>query len=104
MLADIGGAVEYAAPRARPTTANSCLMMRPAVRSGSSVPSGQYARDYLLRRSPGWELRNHWQYAYQLILEEADVKAVTWQFHRALFMDGQLDLVVFESIRGRNIS
>ena len=94
------------------TQASTYLAMELAyplpIKSGEVLRTIQDARDYLLnyllRRSPGWELRNHWQYAYQLILEEADVKAVTWQFHRALFMDGQLDFVVFESIRGRNIS
>ena len=72
------------------------------IKGGEVLRTIQDARDYLLRQSPGWELRNHWQYASQLILEEADVKAVTWQFHRALFMDGQLDLVALESMRGRN--
>jgi hypothetical protein len=51
------------------------------------------ARAYMLTLGPHRELRNHWRYACQLIMEEADVEVVTWQFHRALFMDGGLDLI-----------
>ena len=88
------------------TQASTYLAMELAyplpIKSGEVLRTIQDARDYLLRQSPGWELRNHWQYASQLILEEADVKAVTWQFHRALFMDGQLDLVALEGMLGRD--
>jgi hypothetical protein len=59
------------------------------------------AGDYLLALPPHRELRNHWQRARELILEEADIEAVTSQFHRALFMDGQLDLGAFERMMRR---
>jgi hypothetical protein len=68
------------------------------IKGGEVLRTIQDARDFLLTLSPQQELRNHWHYACQLILEEADVKAVTWQLHRALFLDGRLDLVAFESM------
>ena len=54
------------------------------------------ARAYLLALPPYRERRNHWQRAGQLIPEEADVEAVSQQFHRALFMDGKLSVNAFE--------
>ena len=50
--------------------------------------------------APYRERRNHWQRAGQLIQEEADVEAVSQQFHRALFMDGKLDVEAFERKSG----
>ncbi len=50
----------------------------------------------MLTLGPHRELRNHWQCACQLIMEEADLEVVTWQFHRALFMDAVLDLIEFQ--------
>ena len=47
------------------------------------------------------KLRNHWQYARQLLMEEANVEVVTWQFHRALFMDGEFDLMEFQRMNPR---
>ena len=58
------------------------------------------ARAYLLALSRYRELRTHWQRAGQLILEEADVEAVSQQFHRALVMDSKLDVKAFERISG----
>ena len=58
------------------------------------------ARAYLLALPPYRERRNHWQRAGQLIQEEADVEAVSQQFHRALFMDGKLDVKAFERMSG----
>ena len=55
---------------------------------------------YLLALPPYRERRNHWQRAGQLIQEEADVEAVSQQFHRALFMDGKLDVDTFERMSG----
>jgi hypothetical protein len=57
--------------------------------------------DYLLTLTPQRELRNHWQHACKLILDEADIEAVTSQVHRALFMAGQLDLAAFERMMRR---
>ena len=61
----------------------------------------QDARAYMLTLGPHREMRNHWQYACQLLMEEADVEVVTWQLHRALFMDGKLDLMEFQRMKPR---
>jgi hypothetical protein len=37
-------------------------------------------------------LRPHWQQVHKLILEEADVAAVSWQFRLALLKDAKFDL------------
>jgi hypothetical protein len=91
--------MQVATPLRHPNYMAKKLAYPLPIKGGEVLRTIQDARDYLLRQSPGWELRNHWQYACQLILKEADVKAVTWQFHRALFMDGELDLVAFERMR-----
>jgi len=70
------------------------------IKDGAVLRTVQEARDFLLTLSPQRKMRNHWQHACELTLEEADPKAVTWQMHRALFMDGQLDLVAFERMNG----
>jgi hypothetical protein len=70
------------------------------MKDGNVLRTIQEARDFLLTLSLQREQRNHWQYARQLVLEEADPKAITWQFHRALFLDGQLDLAAFERMNG----
>ena len=60
----------------------------------------QDARGHLLTLGPHQEVRPHWQRAYELLLSEADVETVTSQFHRALFMDGKLDVETFERMSG----
>ena len=79
----------------RPTYLSNKLAYPLPTKGGEVLHTIQEARAYLLTLSPQRERRNHWQYASQLILEEADPKAVTWQMHRALFMDWQLDLAAF---------
>ena len=69
-------------------------------KDGEVLRTMQDVRDYLLTLPPQRERRNHWQRVCELILAEADMEAVTNQFHRALFMDSQLDLVAFESMNG----
>jgi hypothetical protein len=70
------------------------------MKGGDILRTIQDARAYMFTLGPHRELRNHWQYARQLLMEEADMDAVTWQFHRALFMDGVLDLIEFQRING----
>jgi hypothetical protein len=69
-------------------------------KDGDVLRTIQDARDYLLTLGPHREARHSWQRACELILAEADVVSVTSQLHRALFMDGRLDLVAFESMNG----
>jgi hypothetical protein len=69
-------------------------------KGGDVLRTVQDARDHLLTLGPQREARHHWQRACELLLAKADVVALTLQFHRALFMDSQLDLVAFESMNG----
>ena len=71
------------------------------MKGGDILRTIQDARAYMLTLGPHRELRNHWRYACQLIMEEANVEVVTWQFHRALFMDGELDLMEFQRMNPR---
>ena len=71
------------------------------IKGGAILRTIQDARDYLLALPPHRERRHHWQHVCELILEEADLESITNQFHRALFMDGQLDLSEFERINAR---
>jgi hypothetical protein len=66
------------------------------IKGGAILRTIQDARDYLLALPPHRERRHHWQRVCELILEEADLESITNQFHRDLFMDGQLDLSEFE--------
>ena len=49
------------------------------------------ARTYMLTLPKARKLRVHWQYTSRLLLQEADVSALTRQVHLSLFMDGKLD-------------
>jgi hypothetical protein len=71
------------------------------IKGGDILRTIQDARAYMLTLGPHREMRNHWQYACQLLMEEADVEVVTWQLHRALFMDGKFDLIEFQRMNPR---
>jgi hypothetical protein len=73
---------------------------QPFTKDGEVLRTIQDARDYLLTLRPQGELRNHWQQACKLILDEADPADVTSQFHGALFMDSKLDLSELERMNG----
>ena len=49
------------------------------IKGGAILRTIQDARDYLLALPPHRERRHHWQHVCELILEEADVEAVTSQ-------------------------
>ena len=49
------------------------------------------ARTYMLTLPKARKLRVHWQHTSRLLLQEADVSALTRQVHLSLFMDGKLD-------------
>ena len=44
------------------------------------------------------ELRRHWQHVRKLILEEADVVAVSWQLRLAVLKDAKLDVAADQAI------
>jgi hypothetical protein len=51
------------------------------------------AADYMLALDPAHaEGCNRWRHAAQLLLDQADVAAVSRQIHLALFYDAQLDI------------
>src|SRR5258708_36852557 len=58
------------------------------------------ARAYMLALPKKREQRSHWQHACRLLLQEADVAALTRQVHPPPFLDGQVDSGALEH-RGR---
>src|SRR6266516_2849300 len=54
------------------------------------------ARAYMLALPKTRKTRQHWQRACRLLLEQADVDALTRQIHLVLFFDGKLDLAAME--------
>jgi hypothetical protein len=50
----------------------------------------QEVRDYMAAIGDEREKRLHWQQVRKLILDEADVAAVSWQLRLALLKDGKL--------------
>jgi hypothetical protein len=54
------------------------------------------AHAYIMALSKKRALRAHWQHAGRLMRQQANVAALTRQFHVALFMDGKLNAGAFE--------
>jgi hypothetical protein len=63
----------------------------PTKDSGTLRPVAD-ARTYMLGLSKQRELQTRWQRVAGLILEEADIGAVSRQLELALFMDAKLDV------------
>ena len=68
------------------------------IKGGAVLLTLEDARDHLLALGPQRETR-YWQHVYEMISAEVDVVSVTSQFHRALLMDGSLDLEAFEHLK-----
>jgi hypothetical protein len=65
------------------------------LKGGTVLLTIQDAWDYLLTLGPQRYTLHHWQRAYELIRAQLDVESVTSQLHKALFLDGVLDLAAF---------
>jgi hypothetical protein len=53
------------------------------------------AANYMLQL-PHAESCNRWRRAFELLLDQADVTAVSWQVYLALFYEAQLDIGAME--------
>jgi hypothetical protein len=61
-------------------------------KDGGTLRTVADARAYMLGLSKQRELQTRWQRVAGLILEEADIGAVSRQLELALFMDAKLDV------------
>jgi hypothetical protein len=77
----------------RPAPHLSRKLTRPLhTKDGGTLRTVLDARTYMLALSEDREHRAQWQRAAQLLLEEADVAALSKQVELALFFDAKLDL------------
>ena len=76
----------------RPTYLSQRLDRPLPTKDGGTLHTVEDARAYMLGLSKQRELRTRWQRVAGLILEEADIGAVSRQLELALFMDAKLDV------------
>jgi hypothetical protein len=62
-------------------------------------PTDPSGRSGLHTDAGGAAETRYWQHVHGMISAQVDVVSVTNQFHRALFMDGSLDLEAFEHLK-----
>ena len=67
-------------------------LTRPLPKDGGTLRTVAEARTYMIGLPKQRELQTRWQRVAGLILEEADVAAVSRQLELALFMDAKLDV------------
>jgi len=61
-------------------------------KDGGTLRTIREAWEYMAAISKEREQRRHWQHLRKLILEEADVAAISWQFRLAVLKDAKLDV------------
>jgi hypothetical protein len=61
-------------------------------KDGGTLHTIQEACEYMAAMGKERELRRHWQHVRKLILEQADVAVVSWQFRLAVLKDAKLDV------------
>jgi hypothetical protein len=76
----------------RPAYLSQKLIPPLPAKDGGTLRTIQEAWEYMAAISKEREQRRHWQQVRKLILEEADVAAVSWQLRLALLKDAKLDL------------
>jgi hypothetical protein len=76
----------------RPAYLSKKLIRPLRTKDGGTLRTVLDARAYMLELSEDRELRAQWQWACELILQEADVAEVSRQLELALFYDAKLVL------------
>jgi hypothetical protein len=76
----------------RPAYLKTKLTRPIPIKDGGTLRTIAEARDYMLALPDHRELRQSWQHAAELMLEQADVADVSRQIELALFLDHKLDL------------
>ncbi len=61
-------------------------------KDGGTLRTIGEAREYMAAIGEERELRLHWQHVRELMLEEADVAALTWRLQLAVLKDAKLDV------------
>ena len=67
-------------------------------KDGGMLRTIREACEYMAAIGKERELRRHWQHVRKLILEEADVVAVSWQLRLAVLKDAKLDVAADQAI------
>ncbi len=67
-------------------------------KDGGMLRTIREACEYMAAIGKQRELRRHWQHVRKLILEEADVVAVSWQLRLAVLKDAKLDVAADQAI------
>ena len=67
-------------------------------KDGGTLHTIRDAWEYMAAISKEREQRRHWQHVRKLILEEADVVAVSWQLRLAVLKDAKLDVAADQAI------
>src|SRR5213596_3537518 len=84
---------------ARPPAYLSKKLMPPLpTKDGGMLRTIREACEYMAAIGKQRELRRHWQHVRKLILEEADVVAVSWQLRLAVLKDAKLDVAADQAI------
>ena len=66
-------------------------------KDGGTLRTVRDAREYMLALPDRRALRQQWHVAAELILEQANVPAVSWQVELALFYEAKLDIAAMEA-------
>jgi hypothetical protein len=75
------------------------LIPRLPTKDGGTLYTIQDAWQYMAAISKEREQRRHWQHVRKLMIEEADVAAISWQFRLAVLKDAKLDVAGDQAIR-----
>ena len=78
-------------------------LTRPVLtKDGGILRTVREARDHMLALPHGRALRDHWQVTAKLIIEHANVAALSRQIELALLYEAKLDIRAMEAINARS--